>query len=155
MKFGLYLIERGEISAEQLIRAMILQVESRPPLGQLAIEEGLISAREVLSILRIQSDYAEDRFGEIGVEMGLLTRRDVASLLLTQSDRQPPLEQTLVQIGAIDPDRCRDLLVEFREEHEKNARGRGRKNRVRHLSIPLAETAAAAAGGQTPPAASS
>lgn len=143
MKFGLYLIEQGEISAEQLVRAMKLQQEARPSLGQLAMEEGLISAREVLSILRVQSDYAKERFGETAIDMGLLSRRDVAALLLTQSDRQPPLEQALVQIGAIDSDRCKAALLEYREELERQAKGGVVEKRVRHMTVPAGEHASA------------
>lgn len=121
MRFGMYLIQRGKITADQLVRAIQAQQATRPPLGQLAIELGHLCVRDVLRILRVQSDLTHDRFGDTAIELGLMTRRDVAELLLMQSDRETPLDEVLVNIGAIDFPACRQELAAYRQQQEQPA----------------------------------
>ncbi len=52
MHFGLYLNKKGTISAEQLVAALEAQLETLPKIGQLAIEEGIISPRDIFDVLR-------------------------------------------------------------------------------------------------------
>ncbi len=44
MKFGLYLKKKGVITADQLVAALDYQHNRMPPVGQLAMEEGVLSA---------------------------------------------------------------------------------------------------------------
>ena len=101
MRFGLYLYHQGIISAEQLISAVEEQQKHTPPVGQLAIEAGLVSVHNLFDIVKAQSGVKRDRFGDIATEMGLMSRTELADVLMTQSDLRPPLREVLVEQGVL------------------------------------------------------
>ena len=74
MHFGIYLKKRGVINAEQLVAAIEEQMNTVVPIGQLALEEGLLGPRNIFDVLCAQSDTPTIRFGDLAIEMGLLTR---------------------------------------------------------------------------------
>lgn len=128
MRFGMYLYNRGIVDAHDLVQAYELQDEQRVPLGVLAIEQDLLAIRDVLSVLRVQSDLPNDRFGEIAVDLGLLTKRDVAELLMIQSDRRPSVGECLVELGILTQKKVAEELAAFRRERE-----RGGANKVHRV----------------------
>ncbi|QDU57954.1 hypothetical protein [Aeoliella mucimassa] len=128
MEFGFYLYQRGIITSEQLVEAQMLQSDSKLPLGVLAMESGKLDVRDVLSILRVQSDLPQDRFGDIAVELGLMTRRDLAELLLEQSDRRRRITECLVELDFMTQQQVDEELAAFRRDRER--RGSGRVQRV-------------------------
>ena len=101
MHFGLYLKNKGIISAEQLVAALETQLNTLPPIGQLALEEGIISPRDIFEVLRAQSESPNVRFGDLAIEMGLMTRDDLMRLLMIQADRKRPLAEILVRQGVL------------------------------------------------------
>ena len=128
MQFGMYLYHNGVITAEQLVAAMALQDECRVPLGVLAMESGKLAVRDVLSILRVQSDLPNDRFGDIAIDLGLLNKRDLAELLMLQSDRRIPLGECLVELGHMTEEQAAEQLSAYRRDRE-----RGGASRVQHV----------------------
>ena len=93
MHFGLYLKNKGIISADQLVAALEAQLETLPRIGQLALEEGIISPRDIFDVLRAQRESPDERFGDLAIEMGLMTRNELMRLLMIQADRKRPLEE--------------------------------------------------------------
>lgn len=120
MRFGIYMMRRGVLSAEQLIEALDEQMSLQPPMGQLAIEEGVLSVREVFAVLRTQADTANGRFGDAAMQLGLLDRGQVANLLMLQADRIPPLSDLLVSIGTLDQATVDNELASFRRDMERS-----------------------------------
>ena len=121
MQFGLYLHQQGHITAEQFIRALKLQQRERPPLGLIAVEEGLLSPPDLLRILQRQTDLANDRLGDVAIELGVLTQRDVAMLLKWQLDREVPFGECLVRLGILTPEEVTQYLNDYRQEREHAA----------------------------------
>ncbi|TWT36286.1 hypothetical protein KOR34_11900 [Posidoniimonas corsicana] len=101
MRFGIYLYHQGVITAEQLISAVEEQQRHTPPVGQLAIEAGLVSVHDLFDIVKAQSGLKRDRFGDIAIEMGLISRSELAEVLMTQSDLRPPLREVFVELGVL------------------------------------------------------
>jgi hypothetical protein len=137
MQFGMYLYRQGVISADQFIAAQELQDDRRVPLGVIAMEMGKLAVRDVLSILRVQSDLPNDRFGDIAIDLGLINKRDLAEMLMTQSDRRPPFEECLVELGVLSSERAVEELAAYRRERE-----RGGAARVQHVGKLAAATEA-------------
>ncbi|WP_425400802.1 hypothetical protein [Aeoliella sp.] len=119
MQFGMYLYRNGIVSAEQFVEAIALQDECRIPLGVLAMESGKLAVRDVLSILRVQSDLPNDRFGDIAIDLGLLTKQDVAELLTLQSDRRMPMGLCMVELGYMTEEQAAEELSSYRRERER------------------------------------
>ena len=101
MHFGLYLKKKGIISAEQLVAALEAQLATLPRIGQLALEEGIISPRDIFDVLQAQRRSPDVRFGELAIEMGLMTRNELMRLLMIQADRKRPLADVFVTEGML------------------------------------------------------
>jgi hypothetical protein len=115
MHFGLYLKKKGIITAEQLVEALEVQLTTLVPIGQLALEEGMLSARDIFDVLRAQSDSPNERFGDLAVEMGLMTRDDVMRLLMLQADRKRPITEILVGQGVLTERQIATELAAYRQ----------------------------------------
>jgi hypothetical protein len=102
-------------------------------IGQLAIEERLMSARDVFHVLHFQRRRPEpwERFGEIAIKMGLITQDELQSLLLLQMDRKLSLREVLVRQGVLTPLEMERHLAAFRGE-----RDRRKKVTTRYLPAP-------------------
>jgi hypothetical protein len=114
MHFALHLKKKGIISAEQLVAALEVQLNTLVPIGQLALEEGVLSARDIFEILQAQYDSPNERFGDLAIEMRLMTRDDLMRLLMIQADRKRPIAEILVEHGILDPRQAEGELAAFR-----------------------------------------
>jgi hypothetical protein len=122
MHFGLYLKKNGVISAEQLVAAAEVQLNTLVPIGQLALEEGMLSPRDIFDVLHAQSDAPNVRFGDLAIEMGLLTRDDVMRLLMIQADRKRPIAEILVGQGVLSESQLEAELAAYRRAQLKPKR---------------------------------
>lgn len=115
MHFGLYLKKKGIISAEQLVAALEVQLTTIPRIGQLALEEGIISPRDIFNVLQAQRHAPDVRFGDLAIEMGLMTRDELMRLLMIQADRKRPLADVFVAGGLLSEQLVSQQLAEFRQ----------------------------------------
>ncbi|HEY4235525.1 MAG TPA: hypothetical protein VGM76_18985 [Lacipirellulaceae bacterium] len=122
MQFELYLKSKGVISADQLVAALEVQQKQLVPIGQLAIEEGVLSPRQVFQVLRSQSDSPHEQFGEVAVNLGLMTRDQLQRLLMIQMERKRSLAEILVRQLVISPLHASEELAAFRREKESRNR---------------------------------
>ena len=114
MKFGLYMVKKGVITPAQLVLALEKQHSHQRPLGQLAMEEGILSARQVFKILRCQSGMPHERFGEVAVGMRMMTHEQLERLLMIQWERKPSLEDILVRQRILTQSQLDDQLAAYR-----------------------------------------
>jgi hypothetical protein len=119
MKFGLYLKKKGVITADELFAAIEYQQTQLPPIGQLAIEEGALSARQVFKVLRCQSGIPHERFGEVAVGMGMMQPAELNRLLMLQWQRKPSLSDVLVKLQILSPSEVDVELEEYRTAMER------------------------------------
>jgi hypothetical protein len=118
MQFGLYLHKKGVITAQQLVAALEVQHKQLVRIGQLAIEEGVLSPREVFQVLQSQADSPHERFGEIALGLELMTREQLQYLLMVQMDRKWPLGEVLVQQHVLSKTTADQELAAYRREME-------------------------------------
>jgi hypothetical protein len=114
MHFGLYLKKKGIISAEQFVAALEAQLATLPRIGQLALEEAILSPRDIFDVLHAQRRSPEVRFGELAIEMGLMTRTELMRLLMIQADRKQPFADVLVTEGMLSERQVAQQTAEFR-----------------------------------------
>ena len=114
MRFGLYLHRKGVITADELVAALEVQTKRLVRIGQLALEEGILSARDIFDVLRAQQSTPHERFGELAIELGRMTHNDLMRLLRIQADRKLPLDEILVWQGVLSRPRADDELNAFR-----------------------------------------
>jgi hypothetical protein len=114
MHFGLYLRKKGLITSEQFIAALESQLSTMVTIGQLALEEGVLSARDIFDVLQSQNDCPSELFGQLAVELGMMSREDLMRLLMVQADRKRPLAAILVEQGALSDAEMARELAEYR-----------------------------------------
>ena len=90
-----------------------------PPVGQLAMEEGVLSARQVFKVLRCQSGIPHERFGDVAVGMGMMTPAELQRLLMIQWERKPPLADVLVALRILSQAQVDEELAAYRNEMER------------------------------------
>ena len=110
-EFVVYLYQQGRLDAAESMMVMDRLVNRRPPLGRLAVREGLLSVKEVMAILAAQSGQAQRlRFGETAVQLGYLTASDLEWLLRAQQAlvNKDPVG-TIAELTGLDPSELRGL----------------------------------------------
>jgi hypothetical protein len=98
------LLSNHWISATVALEALDRFVETRIPLGRLALAEGILKVGPLLHILDEQlgegSVGDSRRFGEIAVALGYLDEVHVKALRAAQAAVPPSFEQILIDLGA-------------------------------------------------------
>lgn len=97
LKTGLFLYHRGLIPYEALVNAMIWQQKKRARIGEIAVEIGWITHREV-DFIRAATELSGS-FGNRAVSLGLLTKDQVDILLRYQRLSLCQLGQYFVNLG--------------------------------------------------------
>ena len=115
MQFELALVQAGVISAEDYVEAATRRDQERTPLGQLAIEEGALTVRQVLDVLHEQAASPGKRFGDVAIQRGYLDNARLAALLLSQQERQRPLLAHLVELGRVSAEAASQPIYEAAE----------------------------------------
>jgi DNA-binding response OmpR family regulator len=111
--FPRYLLDHCAVSLENLMKASEYADRQRPLLGQLAIEAGFITMRQIFQIVEEQTK-SRDPFGKIAVRLGLMTDEHVERLLQKQRERRPEIGTALIEIGAITSEQLTEYEAKFR-----------------------------------------
>jgi hypothetical protein len=115
MDFGVYLVRRGLITADDYVDAHEEQSAARRRLGELALSSRKLTMRQVLSILDAQLDTARP-FGQLAVDKGYLTHDQVMELLGLQSELCPSISDILIEKQIIDEESLRKEARRFHNE---------------------------------------
>jgi len=119
---GEFLVRLGEVTADEVDRALALQGQSRIRFGDRALKAGLMTEEQV-SQVRACQDTDERLFGEIAVTLGFLQQNDVAVLQEAQDSDHLHLGDALVQDGVLTELQLAALLTsysEYRSQVERN-----------------------------------
>ena len=122
MIFGEYLVEQNIVRPEDLARALELQKTDRVPLGQLAMQKGLIDNKQLFRVLSRQRKPEEKNksFGKLAVAMQYLSQEQVETLLEQQTHTNRLLGEILVSQGWVSQMELIKALKRFRSENKKN-----------------------------------
>ena len=115
--FGNYLLSRGIVTKEQLIRAMQEKSSAHNKIGTLAIHAGYMTANEVDRVIILQT-HQDKRFGELAVSQGYLTEQQVIELLRAQTPDFLLLGQFLVDDGIFTIEEFQDIIIDYQSESE-------------------------------------
>ena len=122
MIFGEYLVEQNIIREKDLARALEIQKTDRVPLGQLAMQKGLIDNKQLFRILSRQRKPEErnKNFGKLAVEMEYLSQEQVETLLEQQTHTNRLLGEILVSQGLVSQMDLIKALKKFRSENKNS-----------------------------------
>jgi len=113
--FGQFLIERDEIDLVQLREALDLMDRENRSLGELAVDQGMMSEQEAAKV-NAQQRHCDRPFGELGVELGMLNEEQLDGLVHAQENSRLLVGQALTRIGALPKARVEALLGEFQND---------------------------------------
>ena len=121
MIFGEYLVNQNIIWEKDLARALEIQKTDRVPLGQLAMQKGLIDNKQLFRILSRQRkpEEKDKSFGKLAVAMEYLSQEQVETLLERQTHTNRLLGEILVSQGWISQMELIKALKKFRSENKK------------------------------------
>lgn len=94
---GQYLYYSGYISWKTLIDIIVRQRRDRPPIGQIALDCGLIDADQLWFILA--NRHVNEKFGDYAVRNEYFTQRNLLTLLYRQKKLQHPIGHYLQAYG--------------------------------------------------------
>ena len=110
--FGRWLIERGCVTAEQLLTALDVQQKTNNSLGAFAVEARILTQQQADEIIREQRR-SHLPFGGIAESMGLLTTEQVERLLERQRGARRYLGEILVEEGILSHQEVTEQLEAF------------------------------------------
>ncbi len=113
--FVQYLQDRGEVTGDDILAALEYRREMTPPIGKLALQERLLTVKQVSRVLLAQCD-SRLLFGQQAVELGFLSPGQVDELLELQARSRPGLPTCLVELGFMTRDRMKECREEFIRE---------------------------------------
>lgn len=114
--FGNYLLNNGLVSHEQLSAALIAQKTTRMKLGVLAMNSGILTARDV-EIVHQKQQQEDKRFGDVMVELGYATPEQVDELFKMQPSGHLLLGQALVDSGALSNAAFEQALTDYKNKN--------------------------------------
>jgi hypothetical protein len=115
MDFGVYLVRRGLITADDYVDVREEQLNARRKLGELALSTHKLSMRQVMAILEAQLDSPKP-FGQLAIDKGYLTRSEVLELLGLQIELCPSILDLLIDRMILDKETLRQETQRFRGE---------------------------------------
>jgi CheY-specific phosphatase CheX len=113
--FGQYLIERGEVTAEQVRAALNLMDAENRSIGELAVEGRFISEADADKV-NAEQRHRDMPFGELAAEMGLLNEEQIDNLVQLQWRTRLRIGQSLVRLKHLGKVRLEELLISYEEE---------------------------------------
>lgn len=110
--FVAHLVDEKIIDAADIDRANTRRAEFTAPIGRLALQQGLLTMKQVTLILNEQID-SNRLFGEIAIDLGLMTEEQLAKLLVHQKLVQPSLSAVIVEMKLVDEATMERLTTDF------------------------------------------
>lgn len=116
--FGQYLLEKGFLNKDQLLKVLDLQRDANPILGEIAIDLSYLTRTQANSINEKQKR-EDKRFGDIAQEMNLLNTEQIDELLVLQKKRRKFFGEIVVEQGFLSPNILERELTLHQQEKEE------------------------------------
>lgn len=116
--FGQYLLERGLVTTDLLLKSIELQDSVNLKLGETALAIKLVTDNDVKRIHDAQR--GEDlMFGDMAVKLGILTQEQLGQILDHQHRTHLRIGEALVRVNAFSSDQLERYLVDFKADQAK------------------------------------
>jgi len=107
-----YLVDQNILDEVAALDVRDQQQRETPPIGRLAVVEGVLTMKQIFSILNAQGD-SDRRFGELAIQMGFMKTQQLLILLDIQRKKRPGLNGIIVEMGLSDAETLNTLRKEF------------------------------------------
>lgn len=113
--FGQFLVEKGAVTREALLRGIDLQERTNLKFGETVIEMGLMSTADIAQVHQAQRKH-DLHLGDMAVKMGFLTDDQVQQVLTRQRNNHLYIGEALVKVGAISAADLEICLEQFKQD---------------------------------------
>src|ERR1051326_4686509 len=120
LTFPTYLLKTGRVPPLAMAEAIVAQRDSRPTLGELAVQTGMMTKAALDKIL-LQQRRRKIKIGQAAIAAGALTIADVEKLLEEQGRLEPDLVDVLVERGILSREIAEGERERFRAIEEDGA----------------------------------
>ncbi len=113
--FGQFMVEKGLISSDALLKAIALQDSSNLKFGETAKSMGFITNADIERVHNAQRK--EDlQFGDMSVKLGMITQDQLKEVLTKQKNSHLHIGEALVKVGAVKAEDLRKHLNAFKAD---------------------------------------
>lgn len=116
--FGQFLVEKGVVSRDGLLKAIELQEQKNLKLGEMALAMGYVTQKEIDRAHNAQLS-KDMKLGDLLVEMGILTLERLGEVVARQKETHLYIGEALVQVGAMNSAQLRQYLDEFKADQAR------------------------------------
>lgn len=111
--FAQFLIDRDAIDEAHATEIRRISAGERVPIGQLLMQSGMLSVRQIMRVLEMQADAPSERFGQLAVRAGYITMRQLEDgLQLQQRTRRHAIE-VVARMGLLREQHLLELAVAY------------------------------------------
>lgn len=118
MLFLVWLVDRRLLDAGQVVEVMRAIGRRSPPIGRVAMEEGLMTMKAVMHTLQQQAGNPRERFGDVAIRLGYLDELQVKALVGCQAWRQPRVNQVVAELGFLSGAAIDEAHHQFASRHD-------------------------------------
>lgn len=111
--FGQFLIEQGEVDADQLCQALELMNDHNKQLGEIAVEKGYLLQSES-DWINLRQRTTDQSFGELAEQVGMTSREQLDEVVELQRTTRLQIGEALVTLECIAEDKLPTLLDQFK-----------------------------------------
>lgn len=119
--FGQYLLNKGLINAQQLIKALNEQEALNKRLGDLALEKKMLNEEQIKKISELQKK-DDIFFGEGAKKLGYLSQEQIDNLLQIQKEKHLYIGDALVSLGYLTKQQRDEALADFIIEQNESSK---------------------------------
>ncbi|HEY4745732.1 MAG TPA: chemotaxis protein CheX [Desulfuromonadaceae bacterium] len=113
--FGQYLVEKGIVSRDALLKAIDLQERKNLKMGEMALTMGYVTQADIDRAHNAQLT-RDMKLGDLLVEMGILTLNQMNEIVTRQKNTHLYIGEALVLVGALTNAQLQTYLDEFKAD---------------------------------------
>jgi CheY-specific phosphatase CheX/mannitol/fructose-specific phosphotransferase system IIA component len=113
--FGQYLVEKGLVSRDMLLKAIELKEQKNLKMGEIAVEMGYVTQADIDRAHNAQLS-KDMNLGDLLIEMGILTLNQVTEIITRQKNTHLYIGEALVLLGALTSPQLQTYLDEFKAD---------------------------------------
>ncbi|MBK8717433.1 MAG: hypothetical protein IPN32_22210 [Deltaproteobacteria bacterium] len=107
--FAQFLLDREAIDAAQAAEVRRACEGERVPIGQLLMQSGMLSVRQIMHVLELQADAPTEKFGQLAVRCGYISMRQLEDGLGMQQRTRRHAIEVVSRMGLLRPDQLVEL----------------------------------------------
>jgi hypothetical protein len=111
--FAQFLVDRDAITVAQAEAARQTADTERLPIGQLLLQGGALSVKQIMTVLAVQADHPTEKFGQIAVRHGFISMKQLEEALQTQALARRHLVEVISRMGVMRPEALLELTVAY------------------------------------------